>query len=98
MSWCRFGFFHVLNNDYTHWQMYAIGGNQNPIIFSQGNRLITRDDNNAKAVTEREDEPYSEYKDWVCLTSSLPRNSQGDVMMNGACFNGPGGQNERRYV
>ena len=62
----------MLNNDYTHWQMYAIGGNQNPIIFSQGNRLITRDDNNAKAVTEREDEPYSEYKDWVCLTSSLP--------------------------
>ncbi|MBA0733652.1 hypothetical protein Gogos_017639, partial [Gossypium gossypioides] len=24
MPRCRWGFFHVVNNDYTHWKMYAI--------------------------------------------------------------------------
>jgi pectate lyase len=90
MPRCRFGFFHVVNNDYTHWQMYAIGGNRDPTIISQGNRFIAPDDGNAKEVTKREYAPYSEYKDWVWK-------SQGDVMMNGAFFNESGGQNERRY-
>ncbi|KAM0856087.1 hypothetical protein ACQ4PT_049336 [Festuca glaucescens] len=90
MPRCRFGFFHVVNNDYTHWQMYAIGGNRDPTIISQGNRFIAPDDGNAKEVTKREYTPYSEYKDWVWK-------SQGDVMMNGAFFNESGGQNERRY-
>ncbi|KAK2980366.1 hypothetical protein RJ640_014539 [Escallonia rubra] len=26
MPRCRHGYFHVVNNDYTHWEMYAIGG------------------------------------------------------------------------
>uniref|UniRef100_A0A7N0REL8 Pectate lyase n=1 Tax=Kalanchoe fedtschenkoi TaxID=63787 RepID=A0A7N0REL8_KALFE len=30
MPRCRRGFFHVLNNDYTQWRMYAIGGSKNP--------------------------------------------------------------------
>ncbi|CAL5036690.1 unnamed protein product [Urochloa decumbens] len=90
MPRCRYGFFHVVNNDYTHWQMYAIGGNKNPTIISQGNRFIAPDDPNAKEVTKREYTPYSEYKEWVWK-------SQGDVMMNGAFFNESGGQNERKY-
>merc|ERR1712137_829715 len=90
MPRCRYGFFHVVNNDYTHWQMYAIGGNRNPTIISQGNRFIAPDDGNAKEVTKREYAPYSEYKDWVWK-------SQGDVMMNGAFFNQSGGRNERGY-
>lgn len=40
MPRCRWGFFHVVNNDYTHWLMYAIGGSQHPTIISQGNRFI----------------------------------------------------------
>lgn len=28
----------MVNNDYTHWEMYAIGGSANPTINSQGNR------------------------------------------------------------
>jgi pectate lyase len=40
MPRCRYGFFHVVNNDYTHWLMYAIGGSSNPTIISQGNRYI----------------------------------------------------------
>ncbi|KAH0913614.1 hypothetical protein HID58_036935 [Brassica napus] len=38
MPRCRHGYFHVVNNDYTHWEMYAIGGSANPTINSQGNR------------------------------------------------------------
>lgn len=37
---CRFGYFHVVNNDYTHWKMYAVGGSSHPTIISQGNRYI----------------------------------------------------------
>lgn len=40
MPRCRWGFFHVVNNDYTHWLMYAIGGSTHPTIISQGNRFI----------------------------------------------------------
>ena len=90
MPRCRYGFFHVVNNDYTHWIMYAIGGNKNPTIISQGNRFIAPDDPNAKEVTKREYTAYKDYKEWVWK-------SQGDVMMNGAFFNESGGQNERKY-
>ncbi|KAI3847446.1 hypothetical protein MKX03_021675 [Papaver bracteatum] len=38
MPRCRHGYFHVLNNDYTHWEMYAIGGSADPTINRQGNR------------------------------------------------------------
>ncbi|CAO2829047.1 unnamed protein product [Amaranthus hypochondriacus] len=37
MPRARYGFIHVVNNDYTHWLMFAIGGSQHPIIISQGN-------------------------------------------------------------
>ncbi|KAJ0785938.1 putative pectate lyase [Helianthus annuus] len=30
MPRCRHGYFHVVNNDYTHWEMYAIGWSANP--------------------------------------------------------------------
>ena len=36
----RWGFVHVVNNDYTHWELYAIGGSQSPTILSHGNRFI----------------------------------------------------------
>lgn len=50
MPRCRWGFFHVVNNDYTHWLMYAIGGSHSPTIISQGNRFIAPDNNFAKEV------------------------------------------------
>lgn len=35
---CRFGVFHILNNDYSEgWDKYAIGGSENPTILSEGN-------------------------------------------------------------
>lgn len=46
----RWGFVHVLNNDYTKWEMYAIGGSQAPTILCQGNRFVAPDNRNAKEV------------------------------------------------
>ena len=52
MPRARFGLVHVVNNDYTHWEMYAIGGNMNPTIISQGNRFIAPPKENCKQVKE----------------------------------------------
>lgn len=46
----RYGFVHAVNNDYTHWLMYAIGGSDSPTILSQGNRFIAPPNGYAKEV------------------------------------------------
>lgn len=51
MPRCRRGYIHVVNNDFTYWEMYAIGGSGNPTINSQGNRYIAPADPNAKEVS-----------------------------------------------
>ncbi|XP_034923426.1 probable pectate lyase P59 [Populus alba] len=79
MPRCRWGFFHVVNNDYTHWMMYAIGGSHNPTIVSQGNRFIAPNDTFAKEVTKRDYAVESEWKNWNWR-------SDNDLMMNGAFF------------
>lgn len=50
MPRCRRGYIHVVNNDFTQWEMYAIGGSGNPTINSQGNRYIAPFNRNAKQV------------------------------------------------
>ncbi|KAL4376301.1 hypothetical protein GQ457_02G012160 [Hibiscus cannabinus] len=79
MPRCRHGYFHVVNNDYTHWEMYAIGGSANPTINSQGNRFLAPDDSSKKEVTKHEDAPESEWRSWNWR-------SEGDLMVNGAFF------------
>ncbi|KAL4352280.1 hypothetical protein GQ457_06G033710 [Hibiscus cannabinus] len=79
MPRCRWGFFHVVNNDYTHWKMYAIGGSMHPTIISQGNRFIAPDDPNAKEVTNRNYAPESVWSKWMWR-------SEGDLLLNGARF------------
>ncbi|QCD82723.1 pectate lyase [Vigna unguiculata] len=79
MPRCRHGFFHVVNNDYTHWEMYAIGGSKNPTIISEGNRFIGPDDINAKQITKREYSPESVWSAWQWR-------SINDEYMNGAYF------------
>ncbi|KAJ6351188.1 hypothetical protein OIU78_007174 [Salix suchowensis] len=79
MPRCRWGFFHVVNNDYTHWLMYAIGGSHNPTIISQGNRFIAPNNTFAKEVTKRDYALESEWKNWNWR-------SEDDLMMNGAFF------------
>ncbi|CAN4088145.1 unnamed protein product [Withania somnifera] len=75
----RWGFVHAVNNDYTHWLMYAIGGSMHPTILSQGNRFIAPSNRNAKEVTKRDSAPESVWKNWEWK-------SEGDLMMNGAFF------------
>ncbi|CAI9093310.1 OLC1v1028782C2 [Oldenlandia corymbosa var. corymbosa] len=79
MPRCRHGYFHVVNNDYTHWEMYAIGGSADPTINSQGNRFLAPNDIFNKEVTKHEDAPQSKWKNWNWR-------SDGDLMLNGAFF------------
>ncbi|XP_011098575.1 probable pectate lyase P59 [Sesamum indicum] len=80
MPRARYGYIHVVNNDYTHWNMYAVGGSKNPIIISQGNRYIAPPTNPyAKEVTKREYSPESVWKSWVWR-------SEGDIFQGGAFF------------
>ncbi|KAL9337783.1 hypothetical protein Peur_069552 [Populus x canadensis] len=75
----RWGFVHVVNNDYTHWEMYAIGGSQHPTIISQGNRFVAPPDPACKEVTKRDYAVESVWKSWNWR-------SEGDLMLNGAFF------------
>lgn len=79
MPRCRWGFFHVINNYYSNWKMYAIGGSANPTIISQGNRYKASDNMHTKQVTKRESSTKSEWKNWQWQ-------SEGDVFVNGAYF------------
>ncbi|KAJ4774207.1 Pectate lyase [Rhynchospora pubera] len=79
MPRCRHGFFHVVNNDYTHWEMYAIGGSAEPTINSQGNRYLAPTNPFAKEVTKRVDSAESVWKNWNWR-------SEGDLFQNGAFF------------
>lgn len=88
MPRCRLGFFHVVNNDYTHWLMYAIGGSMHPTIVSQGNRFIAPPNPKAKEITHRDKTPEEEWKRWTWI-------SDGDLLMNGAYFRESGNQKQR---
>ncbi|XP_027358994.1 pectate lyase-like [Abrus precatorius] len=79
MPRCRFGFVHVLNNDYTHWMMYAIGGSSGPTILSQGNRFIAPNNDAAKEITHRDYASPEVWKNWQWQ-------SEMDLFMNGAKF------------
>ncbi|WVZ13945.1 hypothetical protein V8G54_011511 [Vigna mungo] len=83
MPRCRWGFFHVLNNDYTHWMMYAIGGSAGPTILSQGNRFIAPNNVAAKEITHRDYATPDVWKNWQWQ-------SDMDLLMNGATFNTSG--------
>ncbi|KAK7266323.1 hypothetical protein RIF29_18966 [Crotalaria pallida] len=75
----RWGFVHVVNNDYTHWLMYAIGGSSGPTVLSQGNRFIAPHNDAAKEVTHRDYASPDVWKNWQWT-------SDQDHFMNGATF------------
>ncbi|XP_077242891.1 putative pectate lyase 12 isoform X2 [Tasmannia lanceolata] len=79
MPRCRHGYFHIVNNDFTQWEMYAIGGSANPTINSQGNRFTAPYDPNAKEVTKRVETEENVWSGWNWRT-------EGDIMVNGAFF------------
>ncbi|XP_072979877.1 pectate lyase-like [Typha angustifolia] len=90
MPRCRWGFVHVVNNDYTHWLMYAVGGSQHPTIISQGNRYIAPPNLAAKEVTKRDYAPQDVWKSWTWQ-------SEGDLMQNGAFFVQSGSPYKRSF-
>lgn len=90
MPRCRRGYIHVVNNDYTHWEMYAIGGSGNPTINSQGNRYNAPSNPNAKEVTKRVDTEEGKWRGWNWR-------SEGDMMVNGAFFVASGEGVEVKY-
>ncbi|KAJ6317425.1 hypothetical protein OIU76_013044 [Salix suchowensis] len=79
MPRCRRGYIHVVNNDFTAWEMYAIGGSASPTINSQGNRYTAPADDNAKEVTKRVDTNEGEWAGWNWRTDE-------DMLVNGAFF------------
>ncbi|AEE83246.1 putative pectate lyase 14 [Arabidopsis thaliana] len=91
MPRCRHGYFHVVNNDYTHWEMYAIGGSANPTINSQGNRFLAPGNRFAKEVTKRVGAGKGEWNNWNWR-------SQGDLMLNGAYFTSSGAGASANYA
>ncbi|WJX11651.1 pectate lyase [Trifolium repens] len=90
MPRCRLGYIHVVNNDFTRWEMYAIGGSGGPTINSQGNRYTAPEDVDAKQVTKRLDSGEGEWTSWNWR-------SEGDVMVNGAFFVDSGGESEGNF-
>ncbi|XP_051130099.1 probable pectate lyase 8 [Andrographis paniculata] len=91
MPRCRHGYFHVVNNDYTHWEMYAIGGSAEPTINSQGNRYLAPANPFAKEVTKRVDTDDNQWKGWNWR-------SEGDLMLNGAYFTSSGAGASSSYA
>ncbi|KAD7477937.1 hypothetical protein E3N88_01073 [Mikania micrantha] len=91
MPRCRHGYFHVVNNDYTHWEMYAIGGSANPTINSQGNRYLAPTNPFAKEVTKRVETAESQWHGWNWR-------SEGDLLLNGAYFTPSGAGASSSYA
>lgn len=48
-----------MNNVYSGWEMYAIGGSANPTINSQGNVFIASDDGRIKEASPLSDRNLS---------------------------------------
>ncbi|CAA0818663.1 Probable pectate lyase 15 [Striga hermonthica] len=91
MPRCRHGYFHVVNNDYTHWEMYAIGGSAEPTINSQGNRYLAPVNPFAKEVTKREYTSVNQWQSWNWR-------SEGDLFLNGAYFTSSGARTAASYA
>jgi pectate lyase len=75
----------VVNNYYASWEMYAIGGSEDPTINSEGNHFVA---GGAKEVTKRIDDDGSRIEGW----ESWNWRSSGDLFENGAFFTDSGAQ------
>lgn len=80
MPRCRQGTFHIVNNNYQGWGMYAIGGSESPTINSEGNYFVAPDARFKKEVTKRIDDGGNSNED------SWNWRSSGDMFLNGAFF------------
>lgn len=80
---CRFGYFHIVNNFYSPWLMYAIGGSEDPTINSEGNFYMA---GTFKEVTKRIPDDGSSIDGW----EKWNWRSSGDVFQDGAFFTDSG--------
>ncbi|MCO5612979.1 hypothetical protein L7F22_067252 [Adiantum nelumboides] len=87
MPRCRLGYFHIVNNDFQDWSMYALGGSADPTIISEGNRFLAA---SAKEVTKRDCNGGWDGWTWKSID---------DIFLNGAYFveSGPMIDKENRY-
>lgn len=90
MPRCRHGFFEIVNNDYLHWEMYAIGGSASPTINSKGNRYTAPANRFAKSVTMRIATSEGQWETWDWR-------SEGDMFINGAYFTPSGAGMSTNY-
>ncbi|CAH9136312.1 unnamed protein product [Cuscuta epithymum] len=84
---CRLGTFHVVNNYYEGWEMYAIGHSANPTILSQGNVF------NAATYGVKEVVHVNEEGDRSGNVLSV-----GDEMLGGAIFTATGSLSPSFYA
>lgn len=78
---CRFGHFHVVNNEYTSgWGIYAIAGSEDPMILSEGNHFYPAA--GTKQATKRISDGRSNYRS----LNSWNWKSVGDVFLGGSYF------------
>ncbi|KAI5054791.1 hypothetical protein GOP47_0029936 [Adiantum capillus-veneris] len=77
MPHCRWGVCHVVNNLYTNWGYYAIGGRANARIRSESNVFVA---SKAKEVT-----PWFESKP-ATFDMSARIESKNDLLLNGTTF------------
>nr|XP_024386721.1 probable pectate lyase 5 isoform X2 [Physcomitrium patens] len=80
---CRFGYFHIVNNFYSPWLMYAIGGSESPTINSEGNFFMA---GSFKEVTKRIEDDGSSIDGW----EKWNWRSSGDIFQDGAFFTDSG--------
>jgi pectate lyase len=80
---CRYGYFHIVNNYYSPWLMYAIGGSENPTINSEGNFFSA---GTFKEVTKRIPDDGSNIDGW----QGWNWRSSGDIFADGAFFTDSG--------
>ncbi|KAM0986333.1 hypothetical protein ACFX13_013772 [Malus domestica] len=81
MPRCRRGYIHVVNNNFTRWEMYAIGGSGNPTINSQGYHYIAPQDQNAKEVTKCVDTNEGDWSDWNWRTERNGKDFRDNIQV-----------------
>jgi len=94
MPRCRFGSFHVVNNYYYQWEMYAVGGSENPTINSEGNYYFAPNNPYFKDVTKRIADGGSNIDGWQSWNWA----SVGDMFENGAYFTDSGAASTDGFV
>ena len=90
----RFGYAHVVNNQYDEWLMYAIGGSAGPTIFSEGNYFMASNDTAAKQ--EREEIKLQQSKEYEVFQNILLIDHRLQVIVTRSLITGYQEGNQRK--